>query len=143
MSTAVLETTVSIGFSPVAFIVSPDSTVVSNRALTRRGILTNEIHNSVSNTKSACSLNTATLDWTNVQHDEGTFENPLHNCDSVFIDSVEVLILKPVIVWSRDKRVQVDFFDKGLLEAEYANSFKLSTLTSWQKQQALQGLFFF
>jgi hypothetical protein len=36
MRTAVLDTTVSMGFSPAAFIVSPDSTIVRDRASAKR-----------------------------------------------------------------------------------------------------------
>jgi hypothetical protein len=60
MRTAVLDTTVSIGFSPAAFIVSPDSINLSERTSMGKDVLANKIHNSVCNTKSTCSLDTAT-----------------------------------------------------------------------------------
>jgi len=57
---AVLSITVSIAFNPAAFIVSPDSDLLAISPFHVSILLTNEIDNSISYTKSTSCLNTST-----------------------------------------------------------------------------------
>jgi hypothetical protein len=60
MSTAVLDTTVSIAFNPAAFIVSPDSIFGQSSQSPGRVIRTHEINDAICNPQSTSSLHTPT-----------------------------------------------------------------------------------